>query len=360
MPASVTAMSSPAPVPAARITGVDVARGLAVLGMITAHVGPGGPGDPLPWSLTQVADGRSAALFVLLSGISVALISGGSSPVAGTRRVLARTKVLVRAFLVLALGVLLVVLGTPVVVILPTYAVLFACTVPLLGTPPTRLLVGAAVVAVAGPLVHVVLGPAFAGLPGSELTGLVVGDYYPAVVWFAYVLVGLAVGRTDLRSRAVRVRLLGAGTVLAVAGLGAGALLSRAAAPGTTLAALVTTEPHSSSPLEVVANTGVGLAVLALCLLAADTRTGRVLTAPLATTGALALTAYAVQILAIAVLGTSVVWAPDAGTWLAFLLVTLVACGAWRAAFGRGPLERLLHGLAARATDVGPDVLPPR
>jgi len=66
-----------------RITGVDVARGLAVLGMLTAHVGPGGPDDPWPWSLAQVVDGRSAALFVLLSGVSVALISGGSSPVIG-------------------------------------------------------------------------------------------------------------------------------------------------------------------------------------------------------------------------------------------------------------------------------------
>ncbi|RMI12796.1 heparan-alpha-glucosaminide N-acetyltransferase domain-containing protein [Cellulomonas triticagri] len=343
-----------------RITGVDVARGLAVLGMITAHVGPGGPGDPLPWGLTQVADGRSAALFVLLSGISVALISGGAAPVAGTRRVLARTKVLVRAFLVLALGVLLVVLGTPVVVILPTYAVLFACTVPLLGTPPHRLLVGAAVVAVVGPVLHLVLGPAFARLPGTELTGLVVGDYYPAIVWFAYVLVGLAVGRMDLRDRGVRLRMLGAGTALAVLGYAASALLTRQVEPGTTLYGLVTTEPHSSSTLEVVASTGVGLAVLSLCLLAADTRAGRAVLAPLAATGALALTAYTVQILAIAALGTAVVWQPEAGTWLAFCLVTLVGCWVWRAAAGRGPLERLLHGLAARATDVTPDTLPAR
>src|SRR6478735_3073256 len=101
-----------------RITGVDVARGLAVLGMMTAHVGPGGPEDPWPWSLAQVVDGRSAALFVLLSGVSVEL------------------------------------LGTPVAVILPTYAVLFACAVPLLGTEPRRLLGAAAAVAALGPLLH--------------------------------------------------------------------------------------------------------------------------------------------------------------------------------------------------------------
>ncbi|HEY0215473.1 MAG TPA: OpgC domain-containing protein, partial [Cellulomonas sp.] len=97
-----------------RIVGVDMARGLAVIGMITAHVGPGGPGDPWPASLAQVVDGRSAALFVLLSGLSVALISGGPEPVVGTRRVQARTRLLVRAFGVLGIGALTLVLGTPI------------------------------------------------------------------------------------------------------------------------------------------------------------------------------------------------------------------------------------------------------
>jgi uncharacterized membrane protein YeiB len=119
----------------------------------------------------------------------------------------------------------------------------------------------------------------------------------------------------------------------------------------------VTTEPHSSAPLEVVANTGVGLAVLALCLLLADAAPR--LVAPVAATGALALTAYTGQLVAIAVLGTSVVWEPDARTWLVFGVVTVGACWLWHAAFGRGPLERALHTLAARASDVAPDELPP-
>jgi len=339
-----------------RITGVDVARGLAVLGMLTAHVGPGGPEDPWPWSLAQVADGRSAALFVLLSGLSVALISGGTTPAAGVRRVQARAKILVRAFLVLGLGVALELLGTPVAVILPTYAVLFACATPLLGTDPRRLLGGAVAVAALGPVLHLAVQPLFARLPARGFTDLLVGDYYPAVVWFAYVLVGLAVGRMDLRDRRVRLRLLAAGATLAVVAHAAGALLARTLAGDPALVALVTTEPHSSSGLEVAANTGVGLAVLALCLLVADAAPG--LVAPVAATGALALTAYTAQLVAIAALGERVVWQPDAGTWLAFCVGTVLACWLWRTAFGRGPLERLLHALAARAADVSPDPLP--
>jgi hypothetical protein len=326
--------------------------------MLTAHVGPGGPDDPWPWSLAQVVDGRSAALFVLLSGLSVALISGGPAPVSGVRRVQARAKILVRAFAVLGIGVAVILLGTPIAVILPTYAVLFACATPLLGASPRRLLGGAVAVAAFGPLLHVGLQPVFQRLPGREFTDLLVGDFYPAVVWFAYVLVGLAVGRMDLRDRGVRLRLLGAGAALAVVAHAASAVLTRTLSGDPALVALVTTEPHSSSTLEVVANTGVGLAVLALCLIVADAVPA--LVSPVAATGALALTAYTGQLVVIALLGESVVWEPDAGTWVAFLVVTVLACWLWRTALGRGPLERLLHTLAARAADVSPDVLPPR
>lgn len=339
-----------------RISGVDVARGLAVLGMITAHVGPHGAGDPWPWSLMQVVDGRSAALFVLLSGVSVALLSGGIDPVAGIRRVQARTRLLVRAFSVLGLGIVVLMLDTPIAVILPTYALLFAVATTLLGATGRRLLIGAAVVAAVGPVVRVIIGPRLAVLSGGEYTDLVTGSDYPALVWFAYVLVGLAVGRMDLRDTGLRWRLLGIGAGLAAVGHGASALLTRAVSPDSTLGELVTTAPHASSPLEVVANTGVGLGALALCLIVADRAPA--LVSPVAATGALALTAYTAHLLAIWALGPSVVWESDAATWLWFLVATVACCWLWRAAFGRGPLERLLHTLAGRAADITPDTLP--
>lgn len=338
-----------------RITGVDVARGLAVLGMITSHVGPNG-GGPWPWSVLQVVNGRPAALFVLLSGVSVALLSGGVDPVVGIRRVQARTRLLVRAFSVLGLGVGLLMLDTPVAVILPTYALLFAVATTLLGATPRRLLIGAAVVAAVGPIVRVTIRHRLAVLPGSEYTDLVTGYFYPAVVWIAYVLVGLAIGRMNLQDAQLRWRLLGIGAGLAALGHGASALLSRAVSPPDgTLAELVTSLPHTSSSLEVVANTGVGLGVLALCLIIADR--APTLVSPIAATGALALTAYAAHLLATVPLGPSV-WDREVGTWLWFLVATVACCWLWRATFGRGPLERLLHTLAGRASDITPDTLP--
>jgi uncharacterized membrane protein len=335
-----------------RLVGVDATRGLAVLGMFTAHVGSGGPDF---WSGTgwfQVADGRSAATFALLAGLSAALLSGGAAPVAGAALRHARVRILVRAALLLPIGVLLVALGTPVAVILPSYAVLFALLTPFLRVPPAGLLLAAGTVAVVGPPVALV-GRALLDGDGvlSPLLDVLLGEHYPVVVWFAYLLVGLAVGRQDLAAPATARRLAAVGAVALVAGYGSAAVAMRVLpAEATVLRALLTSEPHADTVTEVVGNVGFSLLLLA-ALLAAGRRAPTVL-APLAATGALALTAYVVHVVAIAVLGDEAVWGPGDGDLVAFVLVTLVATTAWRATLGRGPLEWVLHRVSAEVASL--------
>lgn len=330
-----------------RLVGVDATRGLAVLGMFTAHVGSGGPDF---WSGTgwfQVADGRSAATFALLAGLSAALLSGGPVPAVGAALRYARIRILVRAALLLPIGALLVALGTPVAVILPSYAVMFALLTPFLRVPPGWLLVAAGTVAVVGPPVALV-GRALLAGDGvrSPLVDVLVGEHYPVVVWFAYLLVGLAVGRQDLAAPPTARRLAVVGALALVAGYGTAAVAMRVLPPdATVLGALLTSEPHADTVTEVVGNIGVGLLLLAALL--AVGRRAPVLLAPLAATGALALTAYVVHVVAIAALGDEAVWGPGDGDLVAFVLVTLVATTAWRAALGRGPLERVLHRVSA-------------
>jgi uncharacterized membrane protein YeiB len=173
-----------------------------------------------------------------------------------------------------------------------------------------------------------------------------VGEFYPVVVWLAYLFAGMALGRADLTSARVQARTAGAGLVLLLAGhLGSHAAL----AAGWT-SRVATAEPHSSTTFEVVGNTGVALLVVGLCLALAP-RLPR-LVAPVAAVGALALTAYTVHVVAIAVAGEQVVWQPRVATWSAFLLVTTAACWLWHATLGRGPFERALHGLSTGVADV--------
>jgi uncharacterized membrane protein YeiB len=341
-----------------RIVGVDTARGLAVLGMVTAHVGPDDAWRTTPpggWS--QLADGRPSALFVLLAGVGLALLSGGDRPVDGTRLVQARLRILVRAALLVVLGTLLVLLETPVVVILVVYAALFVAGAAVLRWPRWALVTAAVVVAAVGPVLRLLLVRQVAVVDERPLDLLTVllGHYYPAVVWVAYVLVGLAVGRSDLRSARTHAWLAAWGAGLVVVGH-VGAWAARLALGRVT--ELTTAEPHASTFFEVAGNTGVGLLVLAACL-AVGLRWPRAL-APLSATGALALTAYTGQLVVIRMLGDDVVWQPTTTGWLVFLLATVGACWLWHATLGRGPLERLLHVVSVRAADVAPDPLPPR
>lgn len=343
-------MSSVAPPGPARVVALDVVRGLAVLGMFTAHLGDDRPGTASGWLV--VFDGRSAATFALLAGVGAALIDGGAVPRTGQDHRHSVARVLARAAVLWPLGLLLTALGTPVDVILTNYAVMLAVVTLALRWPRPALLVVAVAVATVGPLVWVTvrdrLGP---GADASPPLDAVVGQHYPAVVWTAYLLVGVAIGRTDLRRAALAPRLLLTGTVLAAVAYGSGTLVHDALPSQATLRrALTSVDAHANTTPEVVGNIGVTLALLGAALLLV--RVARPLLVPLAATGALALTAYSAQLVVIAALGVDVVLAPSNLRLAAFVGITLVATTAWWLGVGRGPLERGLHALSTAVADL--------
>src|SRR5215217_1575347 len=120
-----------------RVIGLDVARALAVFGMLGAHVG-GVPADVVaaPSSWLGVVHGRSSVLFAVLAGVSLALLTGRTMAPAGEELVRARTRILVRAAWVFAIGVALEALGTDIDIILGVYGILFVLALPFLRWPP--------------------------------------------------------------------------------------------------------------------------------------------------------------------------------------------------------------------------------
>jgi uncharacterized membrane protein YeiB len=352
-----------------RITGLDIARGLAILGMFAAHVLLHDEFDwqtPATW--VGVVDGRSAATFAVLAGVSIAIISGGMSPATGRALSRARMRIFVRAGLIFVLGALLTSLDTNVYIILEYYALVFVMALPVLRWSPRRLFVVAGVLAVISPIAQIVL-TRIADEASMALTVPVfylVTGHYPAIVWFVFVLVGIGIGRLPLRQTGTAVRMLAAGVGLAIAGYGVGTVATALApagsqemAPGDQVAGdglfdltpLLTALPHSGSPFELVGATGFALALIAICLLAA--RPLRVALIPLAATGSMALSAYTAQIVALAIIGDGY-WQfgnNNAGLYLTLALGTLIACTVWARLLGRGPLERLLSWLSTRAAD---------
>ncbi|MEI5102532.1 DUF418 domain-containing protein [Streptomyces sp. PmtG] len=377
-----------------RLIGVDLARGLAVYGMYAAHVGP----DPATTGgalgfLMELAHGRSSALFAFLAGFSLALMTGRRVPKTGRAGRQAVAKVVIRAVVLLALGTALTMSGTPVEVILAFYGLYFLLALPLYRLSARTLAEIAVVAALVLPqLLFLLLRAVYDdGALGGGSTGpwawprtadgpvsLLLTGSYPALSWLPFVIAGMAVARLDLADAAVRVRLAATGAGLAVLGYG-GSWLALHHLPGVAHALggagwpdgngmrtawwsdvagwpekdtwgwLFVASPHSETTLSIVANTGVAIAVLALCLIAVDALPRlRRPAGPVIAVGTMSLTAYVLHILAIRFLGVDELPGPTVYTLLGFVVGVTAFAALWSRLFRRGPLEWLLW----RATKV--------
>lgn len=335
---------------AQRVAGVDLARGLAVLGMFAAHLlwitDPFDFGDPASW--IAVAEGRSSILFATLAGVSIGLVTGGAAPLAPPEMGIARGRLAVRAGVLWVLGILLILTGVPVYVILPAYAILFLIALPFTGLSARVVLLIAAAIGVVMPFVQVALDalPLWETAPGSDLS-LVLGWHYPFTTWIAFVLAGLGAARAGITRLRVQLWLVAAGAALALVGYGTDAATGagEAAEAASFSGAVWTARPHSTGLLEVIGSGGFALAALGACLLACRTIV-RWIALPLRAVGAMPLTAYTAQLVVWAV--TASVALGDTGDLRGFralepfwplTIATIVSCTAWALLVGRGPLE---------------------
>ena len=212
----------------ARLTGIDAARGLALLGMVVAHIGTTSCGLTSAEGLVSLAHGRSSVLFAVIAGFSLGILSGRATPHSGQRLVRTRLRVLVRCALLLVLGALCTLLDTPVAIILGFYAAWLALALPFVGLPARALLALSGVIALIGPVLIIALPWALAdlGLTSSADDGnaavlsFFVYGTYPGLLWMAYIFLGLGLSRLEWGRSASLWRLAGAGALCAVLGYG--------------------------------------------------------------------------------------------------------------------------------------------
>lgn len=222
-----------------RVMGVDVARAVAVVGMIAAHVG-GAPdlvwSDPSTWA--GLAHGRSSLLFALVAGVSVALMTRNLDPSDDNAMRRTRLALVGRGLAVFVIGLVLESLSTPVAIILCVYGALFVAVAPFVGWSRRRLLVISGLLGVLGPVLGATLSANYrSGGAGLTFTFF---STYSVPVWLALMFAGMAVGRSQLRSLGVAARLLAIGLALAITGAIGGML-------GTQLDEPVAALPSSST-----------------------------------------------------------------------------------------------------------------
>ncbi|CAH0167680.1 DUF418 domain-containing protein [Microbacterium sp. Bi128] len=374
-----------------RIRGIDLARGVAMLGMLAAHVGPSADDGTVVGSVMALAQGRSSILFATLAGVSLALMSGGRDIGASSR--VAAQKIAVRAVLILALGTALVALGTPVKVILASYGVFFLLSLPFLRLAPRTLFILAGATAVAGPIASMLLRSSavvtgalaqidrvdpIALLSGEGVTRLLLTGVYPAITWMPFLFVGLGLGRIGVeRLRKVRLLLWGVG--LMIVGYG-GAFAARVLVPGAVptwdaskkdfgsmidkgegagmkpfgegkptgeveWASLLSADQHTGAPFEIIGGIGAALVVIAASIWLCA-RLPR-LTWPIAAVGTMSLTVYTGHVLAINAFGLSAMPGEPPWVLIAFAAVAAIFAVLWLRWFRRGPIESGMHAAVA-------------
>jgi uncharacterized membrane protein YeiB len=338
-----------------RIRGVDLARGLAVLGMVMVHFGPvGTEGFGLVGAAYRAPHGRASILFVLVAGVGVSLLAGDRGP---ARLRDASWRLAWRAVVLAPLGLALATLPTDVAVILHFYALYLCLGIVCLRLPDRLLLWLAAVSALLGPVVVLISRqsrPEWFSSRSTDWTDVeqvaaefIVSGRFPIVVWAAPLFVGMWIGRQDLHSSKLVGRLTAVGVLIAAGAFGVERLLrAQVQDPvgGTDWRQLATLEPHSQMPLWIVSSTGIALAVLGGCVLGA--RAVPRLVWPLVALGQQALSIYVAHILVLADQPELLKRGTFSEAWWSvgrFAIVVLLLATAWRAIARRGPVEAFLH-----------------
>ena len=344
-----------------RIAGLDLARALALLGMIVVHfhlVVASGTGDPA-WlhGVVESLQGRAAATFVVLAGIGGSLGSARarSTGDADLRRA-ARVALARRGLFLFVVGTLF--LAVWPADILHSYGIWLGLGATLLFAP-SWVLVVAAFLCIAANAAFVLSGRFFEhwnlldlsyeGLwtPLGFVRNLLLDGWNPLFPWFALYVYGLLVGRLDLGDRRLRAVLGGVALVVALATW----VIARAWAPPLLFefrpAHLLMTSATPPTPAFVE----FGAAVATLAIVASiefALRFPRV-SAPLVSTGQLALTLYIAHV----IVGLGILEGmgrlgdqslPFAvGAAFSFFGAAVVAAFLWRLKFSRGPLEAVMR-----------------
>lgn len=338
-----------------RLVGLDVARAVAILGMIVVNF----RGKVKPdvesfantaWLLDRM-EGKWAAVFVVLAGLGIGLQAAKAvTPIARARL---RRTLLTRAIILLAIGVLHQHWWTWD--ILAFYGVYIAASVVFLWLPSSAFWGAIATITFAAgwQWMHFVRPELNFWTVEGALGKLFFWGNYPAVPWFSLLLFGLWLARLDLRAPRVRQRLFVVALLVLVCAESF-ELHVRQGGPGLTdptLFDMFRTWPRPGRPGFVIAGAAFATVAIVAAVGLTDRRPGSRIIVAMSAAGQLALTLYVVHVPAVLL--------PQARGWLPSTLPGLLAYAAmfygacvvgalwWRRRFPRGPLEGLLADVAS-------------
>ncbi len=352
-----------------RIIGYDLARAAAVFGMVVVNfkivMGAGEKGPDWLVNLVGLLEGRAAATFVVLAGAGISLLSRKGRTLDDRDLLLQdRLALLKRALFLFVIGLLY----TPIwpADILHFYGVYIAVAAFLLATPTARLWTLSSSLLLAFSVLIFLLDYergwdwstlSYEGLwtPEGMFRHLFFNGFHPVVPWLAFLLLGMILGRADMRSPAMRRRVFAWGAGVAILSELVSRFLvytlSAEADPidHSGIAAIFGTEPMPPMPLYMIAGGGSACAVIAASIALGERYGSSVWLRPFLATGQVALTLYVGHVIVgMGVLET--IGLLENQTLQFAVWVSVLFCGAgvafasvWRRRFERGPLEAVMR-----------------
>jgi len=317
--------------------------------------------------LVGMLEGRAAAVFVVLAGVGISLLSG-QGRVSGDRNLLARSRgVLLRRALFLFIAGLLLVPLWPAD-ILHFYGVYIAVAAFLLSVRPARLWGTIGLLLVTSTALVFVFDYelgwdwqtlAYAGFwnPAGFFRNLFFNGFHPVVPWLAFLVLGMILGRQDLEDPAARRRVLRRAVAAALVAELLSRLLVHVLGHGAEprqaeiIQAVFGTGPMPPLPLYMIAAGGTACAVIALFVALGQRFGGSPQLRPFAAAGRLALTLYIMHVVVglggLALVGRlhdqTLPFAVAAS--VLFYAGAVVFAHRWEMRFRRGPVEWLMRTL---------------
>ena len=328
-----------------RLEALDGARFLAFCGMVLVNfriAAQVATGSDWASSIIDALEGRAAALFVILAGIGIGLSR------------ITPSLLLRRAAFLFGLGLInMTVFDAD---ILHFYALYFIVGAAFLTSSARVLWIGALGVVVASGLAHLVLdydrGWDWESLSYTDLWTLpgflrnaLFNGWHPVLPWAAFLLIGMAIGRSDLQTLCIQHRLIMWGFGASVLALFPAMLVT-----DPELVVYLGTESIPPGPFYILAGSGTACVVVGVLLkfwpMIERLRLSRILSVP----GRQSLTLYMAHILVgmgvldeLGLLNGTLSAPQIAGYAIGFCAIASVYALLWSHWFRRGPLEALMR-----------------
>ena len=297
-----------------RIVGLDVARALAVIGMIIVNfkVVFGENGDSWLKSFARLFDGKAAATFVVLAGIGLALMTNSAIKVHNPEKLkIARKRIIKRALFLFVVGLSYIWIWSAD--ILHFYGIYMLITLLCINRPPKQIILGAIGIILLYPILTMLFdyekGWDFTSLEYIDFwtfkgffRNLFYNGFHPVLPWTAFMLFGLWYGRQNLYDeRFIKKSLqVSIGVFITIQTLSIGLIQfisqgSPKAVEGIT--PLLGTEPMPPMPIYMINGISISIVIISSCILLAKRYENNIVVGALNKTGQLALTFYVAHVI---------------------------------------------------------------